>query len=206
MTRGEAVALISQRLGSRSGLSTEIVAELNFQQQILERAPFLPTFLRKITAVVATASNPLAVPTGFLREVPDDVALWVTVEGVETPLTKRTYGELLGDEELRGTGQPTRYALVASNFYLFKSPDQAYAYTVVHYGADTILSSDASTNLWLTKAPQLLIARTGLQMAKALRAAEAVLLFAQDLQEAQAQLLHFDIAEEEAGQDAVMEG
>ena len=212
MTRGEAITIIQNRLGQRTGLSTQIAAELQLKQVELEHAEVLPWFLLKTSTGLVTVAGTQTVtpPTDFLRESGDSNStgsIWLTTtDGSVEQLIKDYYDVLKGSTWLAATGQPTHYALMGSLFYLFPKADLAYALTQFYYGADTVLSTDGTTNLWLANAPDLLIAETGVVVAKFLRDQAAIQLFADDLNRARNRMRVENIAREQAAMSLVMGG
>lgn len=207
MIRDTAVSIIANRLGQRSGLDSQIVAEMQLAQAELEKSKRLPWFLLYLDESLATVNGTRTVnlPTGFLREE-DDLGLWlISTDLVEHELVKDEFRILNADENLTGSGQSTHYSLVGRKLYLFKKPDAAYSLKFWYYKADELLDSNRE-NQWLAEASDLLIARTGVQVAKFLRDKDAVQAFADDLALAYERLLQEDVARDMAGRKLEMGG
>ena len=184
MTRDEAVQIIADRLGQRSGLSTQIVSEMKLAQVRLERRGFLPWFLRAKYATTLDTS-PIYHPTGFIREIEDIPLLAYTDDdGVLQELQKDFYSVLVkatANEDIDSTGAPEYYAMLdASQIWLFPSPDKSYTAEERFYQGASVLETDIE-NAWLQYAPEVLICETGLRIAQFLRDEVAVGLFKTDL-------------------------
>lgn len=189
ITRDEAVTLVENRLGQKTGLSTNIIAEIKFAQARREANPFLPWFLKKISTVATIANTQtIAVPTGFLKECPNQSrgALYL-VDGSTsawTQLKKGNYDEYAVEYSTIAAGKPKYYSLLGSSFYLFPTPSIIYSARLIHFGADAILTSDV-TNLWLTNAPDLIVADAGIQIALQLRDQNAAAAFLEMMKKAE---------------------
>lgn len=168
MTLGELVALLQQRLGSRDDLETRIKTEVTLvQATILEgTGAFKPWFLQSdITTLVTVAGNStVAYPTDYLSELEDNM-LWYQDSG-ETwhKLNKKSHDYIL--EKALDPGAPRYFSVGASSFFLGPEPDAAYSLRFRYYHKDTVLSADGDTNLWLTHAPDLMLAEVGAIIAK----------------------------------------
>lgn len=198
MLRDAAVALIKQGLGFRTDLDTEIVTQMRFQQEeILEQGATLPWFListvQSLTTVASTET--LAIPSDFLLEV-EEAALWFLDSGQSEgsqwrQMPKAFLDDIKTDEEATWAdlilGAEPAYALVNKLFYFAPIPDAANTLRFIYYAQDTQLTSDI-TNLWLTHAADLLMARTGLAMAEDIENDKAALKFETRLQRADARL------------------
>ncbi len=207
MTGTAAAAIIANRLGQRTGLDTQILAEMALAQIRLEGGDHLPWFLSYFdTSLVTVAgTKTVALPTGFIRIV-DEGGLWlVDSDGKDKYLTKDDYDALRVDDALDETGEPKYYAISGSNVYLFPTPDGAYPLKAHYYKKDAAPAADVE-NLWLAHAADLLIAETGIPIARFLRDAEAVQLFIHDRQEARARVIASGIARDESGKRSTIGG
>lgn len=184
MTRDEAVSIIADRLGKRTGLTNQIIAEMKLAQTRLEHKGFLPWFLRvKYDATFDT--SPIYMQDGFLREIEDiPMIAYTDDEGTIHEVTKDYYSVLVqatANGDLDATGPPEHYAMRDATFiHLFPVPDKAYSGTTNYYQAAAALTTDIE-NLWLQHAPEVLICEAGIRIAKFLRDGEAVSLFKDDL-------------------------
>jgi hypothetical protein len=192
MRRDEAVFLIQSRFGGMEGEEDRIIAELQFAQELYERSVKKPWFLvttglRDVTEQGSTSL--VGLDPQFLQEY-EPGSVWMK----PSPTTVKLLQKLSFDIGMnrRGTGMPTHYDLIGDQLHVFPVPDQTYELIIRYYGKDERLHGDIE-NKFLQYAPDLLIARAGLNIAKY---AEPSMLqvFQMDEQEAHARL----VAENEA--------
>lgn len=202
--RDDAIVLIQQRAGNRTGHEAKLILEMQSAQRKFESSPFLPWFL--ISSVdESISSSPMSAPDGFLREIEDeDCLLLVEAEGL-TPIYKNDYGFLARNEDLRGTGPPSFYGMVGSDRHLFTVPDISYTIRTLFYRAAAVLDTNIS-NVWLDRAPDLLIAETGMKFAAFLRDKDALALFKEDRDAAMKALIVGDAAFRQAAMHHFMGG
>lgn len=194
--RDDAVQIIMDRLGQRTGLETLIIRHMQAAQQTLQSKPTLPWFL--VRTWDFTTSQPYEpVPHHFLREV-EDVCPLMMIDTVGSPLEKLDYDFLITSPDYAGRGKPTAYAVQGGRIYLFKAPDKSYDFRFMYYAADAPLTSNIK-NHWLMFASDLLIAATGISVAKSLRDLEAAALFERDFAVAWADFIRADTARRFAG-------
>lgn len=213
MLRSAAVTIVQDRLGNRTSIATRILNEMILAQSILEHGETLPWFLLQnshTSTVVSTQT--VSLPTGHLRDYKNG-SLWIPDDsGKLQPLEPHEVLDALCYDANGGfddnTGKPTDYALFGSKWYLFPSPDAIYTLWYFAYIADTVLTGvDANeTNLWLTHAPDILIAAAGERTARYLRDAAMVQLFAEELATGKARLAIDNAAREQSAIFAVMGG
>jgi hypothetical protein len=211
MTRLESQTLIENRLGQRTGLGTRIQGELRSAQRFFERRSFLPWFLRT-SAVFVSSETQMIMPDGFLREVDDEGLFSIIKENKQCFLDKVDYAFIASQDGMTGPGQPKFYTIENDsnqanpvvNFW--PPPDQAYVWRMVYNKTEPELLADSSENKWLIHAPDLITAKAGLDISKALRAPEATQLFGSDYIIAQRDLGYADAAQRMAGQAMVMGG
>jgi hypothetical protein len=212
MLRDAAVDIIAKRLGQRSGLDAQILAEMKLKQIALERSPFLPWFLVQCTSFSCGIGQEYAQPAAtFLREV-DAGSLWIqATDGAWSVLNKDDFDQLVayfGVTYPLTTGYPTHYALlfnIVSKFYLFPVPDANYGMRLWAFMQDAVLETNIENN-WLKYAPDLLISETGMVMARFLRDEAAVKLFNDDRKEALARLMADNEARIQAAMSVVLGG
>ncbi len=210
MTRDEAVAVIAARLGNRgSTFDTQIVTEMKLMQTELEQMPMLPWFLLVHDTSLATVAEmqTVAVPTAFLLE--DDYSHMFITDNAASPSTTRvvkgTYDDLKGAKFYGTNKLSERFALQKETLYFFPTPNDAYSLDWFYFGADTVLSTDVE-NEWLKRAPELMISRTGLKIARFLRDQGAQELFQADANEALNKMWAQDESRRQAALDAYMGG
>lgn len=202
MTRDEAVAAIKRRLGYYEKKDSDIVAELTISQRQLENGVklpprngqdggiFMPWFLTSEiqSAVTVIDEQRVSLPTpvalvhdGFLAEV-EDAALWILDPDAEADdpwlqLEKLPFDVI--QSKYPGTGMPKAYDTIGSYFRLGPTPKAVYDLKIITSNRDLIPSTGGGTNKWLTNAPEVLWAHTGLTMATSLRDQGALTIFKQ---------------------------
>lgn len=221
MTRDEIVAIVKQRMGNYNGaeIDTHIVTEMKLNQIAMEQEAQLPWFLIEVGFVNMLANKgtagPLvtlrgAVSCPFLAEYELGVASYKLQS--ETYLKESVLEKKLAHEiyfpfiqgELTATDSKGRSLYYASSvntldyFLIIAPPSEDYNFYVGGYYADVPLDTDI-TNLWLTYAPDLVIAKVGLVIAGQYTALEKfVPLFTNQVQEAEKRLAKKNTIKEEA--------
>lgn len=194
MTKQEAIDLIKARLGSRedSDLDVLIAAELQVSQEILEALPPYFWFLQQEDAGrQLTIDDPkLALPSDFVIEIEDQVIEISTDQITWVELTKASYDDIRAEFRNSDAAQPSHYALLADDLYFGPKPDQAYYIRWNYSGRDTAISGLAAgaTNIWLTKASDILTAHAGISVASWVKDSAAMQLFAGKYTEAKQRL------------------
>lgn len=92
--------------------------------------------------------------------IPDDYIsskLFILTASPVTPLAPKDLTQLINDEPSTATGAPNAFAPFGTNFYFRKIPDTARAVKLFYYGAPTPLSASNTSNILLTKYPDLLL-------------------------------------------------
>jgi hypothetical protein len=198
MIKSKAIDLIKMRLGNRTdtGIDARIDAEMDMAQYQLERSgDFTPWFLLSETARYTTTpgESRVPIPTDMLQEYEEGALFY---DG--RPLKKYDY-DALSVAYRNVTGAPEAYALVDDYFLIFPAPDDYYEISMKYYQEDTAPSDLLSSgeNKWLRNAAHWLIAATGSAVARFIKDAEAVALFAADEQKAATAVYkqHIDRAE-----------
>ena len=168
MLRSEAIELVKQGLGFRTGtaIDTAVVNSMKLVQTTLEHEAMLPWFLVSdlLSSETKVGDGRVSLPKGFLREV-EHGALWIT-ESVGTDPQELPKKEFDWIHKKYGTtpGFPRYYSILGKFFRLGPVPDAKYPLTIICYLADELLNEEKE-NLWLLHAPDLLVARTGLKVA-----------------------------------------
>lgn len=93
-------------------------------------------------------------------QIPDDYIsskLFILTASPVTPLAPKDLTQLINDEPSTATGAPNAFAPFGTNFYFRKIPDIARAVKLFYYGAPTPLSTSNTSNILLTKYPDLLL-------------------------------------------------
>lgn len=165
MNGNAAIDLIMSRLGNRTdvALRATILNEMALMQEsILEQLDFKPWFLlsEDSTAPTTVGEPRLPVPGNFLEEA-EDTALWYSLSGTPAYMIRGDWDTLSqGFNDGEGNGPPEYYSLTGMYFHLFPAPDAVYTMHLRYYARDVAPLDAASTNLWLTYSPKLLIAST----------------------------------------------
>ena len=217
MTPNAAATLVQARLGNRSGLDTQFHLELQAAQIEMEQDPTLsPWFLRSYADSVdlsPTTSNSILLSASFLRPA----------DGVDNLFYEAATGEwkpllLLQDKVLYltaaeqaaanlPTGAPTSafFETQQPSKYLRFDPYPDVNYTIRYFGYFAAASTSGNVeNVWMISAPDLMIAKAGLRIARYLRDPAAVKLWEQDLQEATRRLMVANIDFEQRGMPAIV--
>jgi hypothetical protein len=139
------------------------------------------------------------VPTGFIIEDDDSLMEVQNSTGGWSEVVKGNFDECV--DYYRGqSGLPVKYALRGKYFIFFPTPDAAYTIRTSCYLADTSVGGLASgeTNEWLTTAPDLLVAKTGMRVATYIKDQEALAAFNNDFGMAKSRLSILHTARKEA--------
>lgn len=211
MIKSTFLTLLKLRLGSRTDTDLDVLISLEADQAQfeLEHSAEIPWFLLGLeTPITLVVGSRLASwPDGFLAEY-EDGGIWVTdSSGNLGLLDKGDYDaslEYWGSE----TGLPKGYSTAGSNIQLFPIPDVAYTATVDCFLSDTLFSDldGGEENLWLTHAPDVLIAKTGMRVATFIRDVELVQIFVGEYTLATKRMEIEHIARMEANRIRKMEG
>lgn len=180
--RSEAITRIQRGLGFRSDQSDAIVSSLKEAQRHLERGKSLPWFLvqENVTLTFLTGSADVSLPTGFLREKEgESVYLIDTTTGAPVFLEKVSFdegSEIYTDDDATSM-RPQAYTVRKASIRSWPvGRDTSYHAFWSYYKAADELSSDIQ-NAWLEHAPEVLIGRAGIILARDLRNKSAVELF-----------------------------
>lgn len=158
--------IISETL--RDDLADDMKADLDLliQKSIDEYAARRWWFNEKYTTQAVTPGSPYApLPVDF-RFID---RLFLRIGGITYGLELRQAVEI--DERYSAgaiNGQPTEYAILGSNFYLWPSPSQAFGGLEIRYVADVSpaldYTSDVSANVWTNEGSDLVTARVKLRL------------------------------------------
>lgn len=177
MTRDEAVIEVRRILGFRgTDQNDNIVLAMRQAQRLLEMGRSLPWFLiEEDTTLTGTADVAyVALPTGFLREV-DDEPWYFSMSGEDDVVKMKKMpwdwvqdaGRNPEDGEVE-EGLAYYYALRKTRIYVRPVPTAAWTMVGSYYKAADTLDT-ASSNAWLTYAPELIYGSAALSMAQDLR-------------------------------------
>lgn len=186
MLRSVAVARIKRGLDFRTTGDDNIVLQLQESQRLLEKGKTLPRFLvQESEAFSATSgSAALTLPTGFIREVPDEgFTYYDTADEEYKELEKLSYNEAVVRFTGVDAGAPQAYVLRNSTVLIYPSRDTTYSLTWSYYKAADSLTSDIE-NAWLANNPEALIGHAGMVYARDLGNQAAMARFEQMFKEA----------------------
>jgi len=169
--RDDAVLLIQEQLGHRTGLEAKIIRQMIVSQSTLQTKEDVPWFLIR-SWLFSTNTQSVEVPGDFIREIYDQKPLWLLESDHSIPMEKEELDFLTNSADLRGAGKPAYYAILGRTLSLFQAPAQEYTFRLWYQGMDEALTSNIK-NGWLTYAPNLLCSETGFNVARTLRDAEA---------------------------------
>jgi hypothetical protein len=176
MNKAQIISAIQQRLSNRTGLSSEIITELDLQQStILERkGRVVPWFLTSevATATLFAGEDRLPVPLNFLVESEAGGLFYYvpTAQAGGEPwnrLTKLEWTDAILQYQ-NTEGSPIVYSLAGEYFRVRPLPDQSYTLKLLYIRAEPSFSGqgDDFTNAWSRFAPDLLIATVAEAMAR----------------------------------------
>ena len=94
----------------------------------------------------------ISIPTDYVSS-----KLFILNQSPVVVLASKDLTQLLGDEPTTATGAPNSFAAFGSNFYFRRIPDTARAVKLFYYAAPTPLSDANTSNILLTKYPDLLL-------------------------------------------------
>lgn len=167
MTRSQIIALIAKRLLNRTDLDVDILNEMDLAQATaLERnGRLLPWFLESEVATTDTVvgEERIAVPDDFAMEKEGGgLFIYDSTAGDEPwiKLVKDDYDALVQTYQ-DAQERPSHYSLGGRYFRLKPTPNAIYPVKQIYFAQDTapsLLVDGNATNLWLTYAPDLMIA------------------------------------------------
>lgn len=172
MVRDDAIVLMQEVLGFRTGLNSTIIRHLKLAQQTLEEGPTLPWFLLSEDSYTTTVADEerILVPSDMLAEEDDVVLKYVPADTTEeeVDLIKDEYDVLRKNFRGAEAGPPEYYALVGKYFRIFPTPDDTYTLRMIYYKKADLLDSNIE-NVWLANAPKVLMGSAGQTVAAAIR-------------------------------------
>lgn len=211
------------------GVPVPIVASAYMGRFLAGGGSFLPWFLRSevTTAVTTIGEERVPVPTDFIREWDDDALWWFNPaanpnigQNMWYPLRKddlhynrMRFGSLwpsMAPPYPQPPPQPSipgprAYSLDGKYFRIFPLPNQIWQLKIIYYANDAVLTSDpASTNKWLTYAPNTLIGEAGYNVAATARDNDRMQYFEKIRDEALARAYVDTIGQDAEGQRYIM--
>jgi len=92
--------------------------------------------------------------------IPSDFLMaksFILTSSPQVVLTSKDMTQLITDQPSTVAGQPTAFSSYGTSFYFRKIPDSAYAAKLFYYYQPTALSTTNTSNILLTKYPDLLL-------------------------------------------------
>ena len=184
MTRLEFVSAVQRRLGMRTDLSTEILAESVVAQEDLSQIEPIPWFLFRVYSDTVPTGNEYDLPTDFIKMAFQDRSIFYT-DDLDEVLKFRPIEELRAEYLVTTPARPKYVAYDGfpngrQRLTFFPPPDVNYVAYFYTYRQDTALNAsgtgDSTVNLWLRFAPQLLIWATVANLAIGTRDEQLVAL------------------------------
>lgn len=205
MTVDEVIAMIALKCGNRSDQNTNILNALKLVQQYeLEEGDFIPWFLFKHSASLATVADTetISLPSDFIRvPLEEEGGLWITNDDGRREVKKDDLAVVRRRYQGYTNQLPSKYAIAGDKMYFGPYPDAVYALDLSYYGHDT-LPAAGSTNLWTQNAPDLLIAHAGVHVAQGLGEEKAMKVFEGQRLTAMNRVVTADEMRRQGGQDA----
>jgi hypothetical protein len=105
------------------------------------------------TTIATVANTPtITIPTDFIM-----AKALVIQQNPNVVLQQKDYATLINDNPTTATGQPSAFAAFGTTFHLRRIPDSIYSILVAYYASPTALSDNNTSNVLLTKYPDLLL-------------------------------------------------
>ncbi len=201
MNLTEMIAALRFRLGNKKGLDADILREINFAQERLEKEPTLDYwFLVNFSTILLTqGDNNIPFPTGYLREYDDHLPSLI-VSGGYVPLLRLSLEDARA-EFGTASGAPRAYTIVDGLFKVFPTPDKEYQMDLPFIKAQPILTEVVVENEWTLEASQILMNKAGIALSQALRDQEALANFTNDFNVAFGEMASRVVQREEANMD-----
>lgn len=205
MNRSAAVALMKQGLGFRQSLDDVCVVALQQAQRLVEGGRTLPRFLIVEDAPIAitSGSGAITLPTGFIRVADNRGPYTLDLQNAPKFIEKFEILKLRARFSASAAGRPRGYSLRNTDIVFLPTRDAAYTAYWSYYAQAALLTTDIE-NSWLQYAPDVLIGRAGMLVAKDTRDKEAYDKFEKLYNEAWVVAFAESELREEAGDPIIM--
>lgn len=137
---------------ARSDLTSIIPDFITLAENRLRRELRIRQMLKSVTTVTVANDATVEIPSDFLQ-VRDFVVMTNPIQ----PLSYSSPSSLSNDPRTSQVGVPKSYTILASEFQVTPAPDGVYTLKLLYYSAPTYLSSNNTTNVFLTTAPDGLL-------------------------------------------------
>jgi hypothetical protein len=137
---------------ARSDLTTQIPTFIQFAETRLRRDLKIRQMLKVVTTATTANDATISLPSDFLQM--RDIHLVTTPI---QPLNYVTPTVFYRNTDSTGSGKPSKYTLLDTDFQLAPIPDSAYTVKMLYYAAPTFLSVSNTSNVFLANCPDLLL-------------------------------------------------
>jgi hypothetical protein len=137
---------------ARSDLTSQIPDFITFAENRLRRELRIRQMLKSVTTSTVSGDATVELPSDFL-EIRDFVVMTNPIQ----PLSYSSPSSLSNDPRTSEVGVPKSYTILASEFQVAPAPDGVYTLKLLYYAAPAYLSSNNTTNVFLTTAPDGLL-------------------------------------------------
>jgi hypothetical protein len=137
---------------ARSDLTSIIPDFITLAENRLRRELRIRQMLKSVTTSTVSGDATVELPSDFL-EIRDFVVMTNPIQ----PLSYSSPSSLSNDPRTSEVGVPKSYTILASEFQVAPAPDGVYTLKLLYYAAPAYLSSNNTTNVFLTTAPDGLL-------------------------------------------------
>jgi len=137
---------------ARSDLTSIIPDFITLAENRLRRELRIRQMLKSVTTATVANDATVELPSDFL-EIRDFVVMTNPIQ----PLSYSSPSSLSNDPRTSQVGVPKSYTILASEFQVAPAPDGVYTLKLLYYAAPAYLSSNNTTNVFLTTAPDGLL-------------------------------------------------
>jgi hypothetical protein len=137
---------------ARSDLTSVIPDFITLAENRLRRELRIRQMLKSVTTATVANDATVELPSDFL-EIRDFVVMTNPIQ----PLSYSSPSSLSNDPRTSEVGVPKSYTILASEFQVAPAPDGVYTLKLLYYAAPAYLSSNNTTNVFLTTAPDGLL-------------------------------------------------
>lgn len=137
---------------ARSDLTSIIPDFITLAENRLRRELRIRQMLKSVTTVTVASDATVEIPSDFLQ-VRDFVVMTNPIQ----PMSYSSPSALSNNPRTSQIGVPKSYTILATEFQVTPAPDGVYTLKLLYYSAPTYLSSNNTTNVFLTTAPDGLL-------------------------------------------------
>ena len=137
---------------ARSDLTSIIPDFITLAENRLRRELRIRQMLKSVTTATVANDATVELPSDFLQ-ARDFVVMTNPIQ----PLSYSSPSSLSNDPRASQIGVPRSYTIMATEFQVAPAPDGVYTLKLLYYAAPAYLSSNNTTNVFLTTAPDGLL-------------------------------------------------